>query len=780
MVRLRLPWHHALRHPFPALAWYLVATAWLIAAAPVNAQSLSLAIVLSRTGPGAEVGGPVLNSARLAVDEANADVGASPPIELSVYDDHSTEEGARDAARKVVASSALTVVGPGLTTSSLVAGPIFAEARLASVVPHAHGDGVTANATTFRIVFSTSEMGSALAGYLRYGLDKRRAIVISRDNGYGRPIAEGFRRVAESLGIATTYYSFKTTAEAEELARKAVAEPNQPAIVIGAVDTDVVPILKVLRRQRAHNTILGPSAIAVQTFPHFFQDEPEERQVPGFFTDGVYGISPVMLDSANAETLAFAERYRARYGIDPSWPAVQGYDATRLAIAAIRTAAANGIPAQLHTGREAVLAYLASLDSPEHAVASLTGPLWFSPDHGRRQATRIGRFHGTLLESAPVQLVIASNPSAAELDSGAVLQIDAGNFVRRQQVVYTGVYVNEISRLDIAQSTVTADLYLWLRYAKRAGAEAADPTDIDFPDMVRGNFDAHRPSAQGDLDDGTVYRMWRVRGDFKNDFDLHHYPFDRQRLTIRLFNARAASDRIVYVQDHRSIAETGIASLETTPGAGHGSAQAATVSNPSASAGVAAANSGGRHGGTVSPIAFRNLTQWDPTHSEQRRDVLVTDSALGDPRLVGVEQVRELSGYILEVTLARRTMATLAKTLLPLGIMALIMFASLWFSQALVKEKITVAITGALSGAVLLSAVNSQLGAVGYTMAVEYVFYVFFGLCLLCITAVLAADRLRVAGHDGAATITENLTRGVYLVTMLGVTVAAVVAARQW
>jgi len=44
-----------------------------------------------------------------------------------------------------------------------------------------------------------------------------------------------------------------------------------------------------------------------------------------------------------------------------------------------------------------------------------------------------------------------------------------------------------------------------------------------------------------------------VRGDFKNDFDLHHYPFDRQTITVRLFNARAASDRIVYVQDRRSI-----------------------------------------------------------------------------------------------------------------------------------------------------------------------------------------------------------------------------------
>ena len=108
------------------------------------------------------------------------------------------------------------------------------------------------------------------------------------------------------------------------------------------------------------------------------------------------------------------------------------------------------------------------------------------------------------------------------------------------------------------------------------------------------------------------------------------------------------------------------------------------------------------------------------------------------------------------------------------------MLAALWFPHALVKEKITVAITGALSGAVLLSSVNSQLGAVGYTMAMEYVFYVFFALCLLCILSVLAAERLRVAGRGRAAGRTETLTRAIFVATMLGVVAAAWVVPSSW
>src|SRR5262249_49067269 len=158
-----------------------------------------------------------------------------------------------------------------------------------------------------------------------------------------------------------------------------------------------------------------------------------------------------------------------------------------------------------------------------------------------------------------------------------------------------------------------------------------------------------------------------------------------------------------------------------------------------------------------------NLTQWDPVRSGQLRDLLVTESALGDPGLVGVERVRELSGFRLEVELRRLTVATLAKTLLPLGIMTLIMFASLYFPHPLVKEKVTVAVTAALSGAVLLSSVNAQLGAVGYTMAIEYVFYIFFCLCLLCIVSILAAERLRVAQRVAAAGVTESATRVLFL-----------------
>jgi hypothetical protein len=93
----------------------------------------------------------------------------------------------------------------------------------------------------------------------------------------------------------------------------------------------------------------------------------------------------------------------------------------------------------------------------------------------------------------------------------------------------------------------------------------------------------------------------------------------------------------------------------------------------------------------------------------------------------------------------------------------------------LVKEKVTVAIAAALSGAVLLTAINNQLGVIGYTMLIAYVFYLFFALCLLCIVAVLEAERLRTAGSARAALIVEQSTRVVFALAVAATVAAAVV-----
>jgi len=91
-----------------------------------------------------------------------------------------------------------------------------------------------------------------------------------------------------------------------------------------------------------------------------------------------------------------------------------------------------------------------------------------------------------------------------------------------------------------------------------------------------------------------------------------------------------------------------------------------------------------------------------------------------------------------------------------------------------------VAIAGALSGALLLAAINSQLGGVGYVIAVEYVFYAFFTLCLLCIISVLTAERLRGVKRESGALIVESAIRHVFLAAVLGTVATAWLITSRW
>ena len=175
---------------------------------------------------------------------------------------------------------------------------------------------------------------------------------------------------------------------------------------------------------------------------------------------------------------------------------MQGYEAARIAVAAVRAAAAQTTAtSDLRTRRDTVRAYLTSLDSPTHAVDGLNSPLWFTPERGRQQALRVGRFYGSLFESAPIQLTPVMEPDPAELAAGTAFAVGAGRYARRQRVVYTSVFLNDIPRLDLPRSSFNADFYLWLRFARDAGPGSADPTDINFPTLLSGSFERAHPSA---------------------------------------------------------------------------------------------------------------------------------------------------------------------------------------------------------------------------------------------------------------------------------------------
>src|SRR5262249_37791053 len=152
--------------------------------------------------------------------------------------------------------------------------------------------------------------------------------------------------------------------ERDAAAQLAVAAPGAPAIVLGSTFEDAVPLLIALRRAKVAGPIFGTATMARAGFADLFKNEPEWRDNPAFFTDGVYAVSPMIFDGAYAEALNFAERYSARYGREPSWESAQSYDAVRLLVTAIRATYAKTVKSDLRARRQAIQTFLNALDGP--------------------------------------------------------------------------------------------------------------------------------------------------------------------------------------------------------------------------------------------------------------------------------------------------------------------------------------------------------------------------------------------------------------------------------
>ena len=176
----------------------------VVPAASAQATSAKIAIAVSLTGPGDTFGKPDLDGAQLAVEEANA--GRGPKIEFDVHDDTSNPDKAREIVQQIAAGDALLIVGPAVTTVGLAVAPVCAQAGIACIGPTTTGDSLTDNANFYRAVFSTSDGGEAIANYLRHVLGGTQAVVIYKDDGYGKPFAAGFRRGAERLGLTANIF----------------------------------------------------------------------------------------------------------------------------------------------------------------------------------------------------------------------------------------------------------------------------------------------------------------------------------------------------------------------------------------------------------------------------------------------------------------------------------------------------------------------------------------------------------------------------------------------
>jgi hypothetical protein len=105
-----------------------------------------------------------------------------------------------------------------------------------------------------------------------------------------------------------------------------------------------------------------------------------------------------------------------------------------------------------------------------------------------------------------------------------------------------GVYFTSLYDLDLAQKSFNVDFWLWFNYDN----DSLHPMEsVEIANAKEFNFSLQ----DTDVLDGKIWACQKVKALIKKEWDLRHFPFDRQRLEVRVEDALMDISTLRYFPD---------------------------------------------------------------------------------------------------------------------------------------------------------------------------------------------------------------------------------------
>jgi len=307
----------------------------------------------SRTGLLAAQGLAIAQGVRIAIDHANAAGGvAGRPLRLLERDDEGKAERAIAAAEELVARHGVVALLGGYADS--LVGPVSEVAERARV-PYLAAASLDERLTArgYRYFFRVSSLSpyvTTTVGVVRDLIRARRVAILHATTPGATQLAARQRAEFQSAGIEVVAF-----------------EPFAPGL------SDFVPLLRRVRDGQADVLVsdaffadhllavrqLARAGIRLPGFLGAFGLEfPEAIRELGGAAEGLLGTTAwqpgVHVPAAPAESTAFVEAYRTRFGREPVPLSMHGYAAARAVVAALAAALADGRPLAADAVREAL------------------------------------------------------------------------------------------------------------------------------------------------------------------------------------------------------------------------------------------------------------------------------------------------------------------------------------------------------------------------------------------------------------------------------------------
>jgi len=296
------------------------------------ADTIKIGFHAPLTGFAASDGKSSTEGAKLAVNQVNAAGGVlGKQLELVVYDDQAKPAQSIPIANKLIGQDKVVVgISGSYSGATRSAAGVFQEAKIPYISAYGiHPDITRAGEYVFRTSFLGEIQGKAGAKLLGDMMGKKKVVIITLQNDFGKSLAAGFKEKAADYGISIVneyQYSIKDRQFGSIVAK--VKADNPDAIYASGYYFTAGPLVSQLRAAGVTCPVIGQEGYDSQKF----------IEIAGPAAEGVIITTSLDRDSKVPETADFIAAFEKQAGFKSDMVAASGHTAVMVAADAIKRA----------------------------------------------------------------------------------------------------------------------------------------------------------------------------------------------------------------------------------------------------------------------------------------------------------------------------------------------------------------------------------------------------------------------------------------------------------
>jgi len=517
-------------------------------------EKIRIALVGPMSGKNAIMGQSIIEGVRLFMDSVGDTDEPLPEIVIDIFDDQNNAKKAAEVAQTIARNqSHVAVIGHFYSSCSISAGRIYKEFGIPAITPTSTNVKVTKdNPWYFRTIFNDNLQSRFLAIYAREVFHTKNASVIHEDLEYGQNLAEVFIQKAREIGIRiNNIWSYEVNSDNIDKRLKAIVndlsrKKNVGLIFLAGHGAEGSKIIKMLKDRKINHTFIMPDSFASTAFQSIFEQYPKEQESPGFYTNGLYVTTPLIMDTANEKGQQFVNDFIDAYHHHPGWHSAFAYDTAMMLYHAIKQSGIKGNKKKLFDERIALRDSLKKINSPDIAIEGVTGFNYFNEHGDAQKPVSIGIYKNKNIVSSLTQLQIVNNIMdidnvETELRRKRLLYID-NQYMYLTKVVYTGVKLLKIDQLDIDTMTANLEFYLWFRFQGDFSSK-----EFNFTNAV-GDLSVEGPVERKNRND-IQHHLYKISGTFHLDPFEDSPPFGRHIVGFEFRHKKLSRNNLIFVVD---------------------------------------------------------------------------------------------------------------------------------------------------------------------------------------------------------------------------------------